>query len=64
MLRALREQSPLISDAASRAPEGQYETGSTAGEWVARRIRNLRLKNRKVGTLLALPGSVFYEFDA
>ncbi|EKM48658.1 uncharacterized protein PHACADRAFT_214711 [Phanerochaete carnosa HHB-10118-sp] len=47
VLRALRDQSPLIAEAAAKVPEGQYETGSTAGEWVARRIRNLRLKNRE-----------------
>ncbi|KIP11665.1 hypothetical protein PHLGIDRAFT_99067 [Phlebiopsis gigantea 11061_1 CR5-6] len=47
VLHALGEHSALIADAVAQAPEGQYETGSTARDWVARRIRNLRLKNRK-----------------
>lgn len=46
VLHALRE-SPVIAAAEARAPEGQYETGSTAGEWVARRVRNLRKRNRE-----------------
>ena len=49
ILRALKEKSDLIFAAAAKAPEGQFETGSTAAEWVRRRIRKLRLMNRKVG---------------
>ncbi|KAI0058454.1 Clavaminate synthase-like protein [Artomyces pyxidatus] len=39
--------SALIADAVVKAPEGKYETGSTAGEWFGRRIANMRLNNRK-----------------
>lgn len=37
----------MIASAVEKSPEN-FETGSTAGEWVARRIRKLRIKNRKV----------------
>jgi len=47
VLRALTEQSSIIADAVARAPEGEFDTGSTSAEWIARRIRKLRLKNRQ-----------------
>jgi len=45
-LKALTEESFLIAEAASKAPDGKYNTGETAGEWVSRRIKYHRLKNR------------------
>lgn len=48
ILRALVDESPLIAEAVSRGPEKNYETGSTALEWFSRRIKNQRIKNRKV----------------
>ncbi|KZT27609.1 Clavaminate synthase-like protein [Neolentinus lepideus HHB14362 ss-1] len=45
-LKALTEESFLIAEAASKAPAGKYNTGETAGEWVSRRIKYHRLKNR------------------
>ena len=48
-LRPLSDQSQYIADAAARNPRDEFSTGSTAGEWTARRIRKLRLRNRKVG---------------
>ncbi|KAI0348237.1 Clavaminate synthase-like protein [Trametopsis cervina] len=46
VLRPLKERSNLIESAVVEAPQDIYETGSTSGEWIARRIRRLRLKNR------------------
>lgn len=48
LLRHLGEKSRMIADSVARAPAGQYEPGSTAGDWTSRRIRNLRLKSRAV----------------
>lgn len=48
ILRALLDESLLIAQAVSRGPEKNYETGSTALEWFSRRIKNQRIKNRKV----------------
>ncbi|KAK7695099.1 hypothetical protein QCA50_002289 [Cerrena zonata] len=45
-LRALAPESAAIAKAIDGAPPGQFNPGSTAGEWTARRIRNLRLKSR------------------
>ncbi|KAH9054150.1 Clavaminate synthase-like protein [Lactarius vividus] len=46
-LAPLTKESTMIAEAAARAPEGQYATGSTAGEWFRRRIQNQRINNRK-----------------
>ena len=48
ILRALVDESHLISEAVSRDLEKNYETRSTALEWFSRRIKNQRIKNRKV----------------
>ena len=48
ILRALVDESLLIAEAVSRSPEKNYETGATALEWFSRRIKNQRIKNRKV----------------
>ena len=48
ILRALVDESPLIANAVARNPEKNYETGCTAHEWFTRRIKNQRMKNRKV----------------
>ncbi|KAH9065124.1 Clavaminate synthase-like protein [Lactarius deliciosus] len=45
-LAPLTKESTLIAEAAARAPEGRYATGSTAGEWFRRRVRNRRIKNQ------------------
>ncbi|KAI9448422.1 Clavaminate synthase-like protein [Lactarius indigo] len=42
----LTKESTLITEAAARAPEGRYATGSTAGEWFRRRIQYQRIKNQ------------------
>ncbi|KAH9932074.1 Clavaminate synthase-like protein [Epithele typhae] len=47
VLRPISEHSALIAQAATRHPREEFSTGATAGEWTARRIRKLRLKNRK-----------------
>ncbi|OJT09574.1 UPF0676 protein [Trametes pubescens] len=47
VLRPLSEQSRMIADAAARNPREEFNTGSTAGEWTSRRIRKLRLRNRR-----------------
>ncbi|KII93105.1 hypothetical protein PLICRDRAFT_151562 [Plicaturopsis crispa FD-325 SS-3] len=46
-LRALVEDSPIIAEAAAARPQQNFETGSTAGQWFARRVRNQRLDLRK-----------------
>ena len=48
VLRPLSERSRQISEAVARDPREEFSTGATEGEWTARRIRKLRLKNRKV----------------
>ncbi|KAJ8594553.1 Clavaminate synthase-like protein [Rhizopogon salebrosus TDB-379] len=47
VLRALVESSPIISEAVKKQPGRDFETGSTAAEWLARRVRNQRISNRK-----------------
>ncbi|OBZ78816.1 hypothetical protein A0H81_01371 [Grifola frondosa] len=47
ILRALSEHSQMIAEAVAKAPREEFDTGATAAEWVARRIRKLRLRNRK-----------------
>ncbi|OBZ65458.1 1-aminocyclopropane-1-carboxylate oxidase, partial [Grifola frondosa] len=45
-LHPLVDESPLIAEAVAKAPERKFETGATAKEWFARRIKNQRIKNR------------------
>jgi len=47
ILRALKEHSQMIAEAVARQPAKFFETGSTAHEWFARRIKNQRVNNRK-----------------
>ncbi|EPT03379.1 hypothetical protein FOMPIDRAFT_1116437 [Fomitopsis schrenkii] len=47
VLRHLGHGSDMIARAVAKAPEGEFDTGTTSAEWVARRIRKLRLKNRQ-----------------
>jgi len=46
VLRALVESSHIIADAVKKRPDKNFETGSTAAEWFARRIKNQRINNR------------------
>jgi hypothetical protein len=48
-LRALTEDSQIVAEAVKKNPEKHFETGSTSYEWFTRRIKNQRIKNRKVG---------------
>lgn len=48
VLRALVEHSTVIAEAAKLHPPEKFETGSTAQEWFARRIKYQRLENRAV----------------
>ena len=48
VLRPLVEASHVIADAVAKNPKEEFYSGATAGEWTARRIRKLRLRNRKV----------------
>lgn len=48
VLRALVEDSSLIADAVQKHPDRDFDTGSTAAEWFARRIKYQRINNRKV----------------
>ncbi|KAG2141049.1 hypothetical protein DEU56DRAFT_870878 [Suillus clintonianus] len=47
ILRALVESSPIIADAVKRQPERNFESGSTAAQWLTRRVKNQRINNRK-----------------
>jgi len=47
VLEALSKDSPVIAKALKKVPPGKFDTGTTADEWFARRIRNRRLANRK-----------------
>lgn len=47
ILRTLVEDSPTIAKAVAKNPERNFETGSTASEWLTRRIKNQRINNRK-----------------
>ena len=47
-MRALTEQSTLVAEAVAKAPAGKFDTGVTAGEWLARRIRGTRTTQFKV----------------
>ena len=42
----------MIAEAAAMNPRDEYTSGATAGEWTARRIKKLRVKNRRVSGLL------------
>jgi len=46
-LRALVDKSDKVAEAVKSKPGQSFETGSTAGEWFARRVKNARLSNRK-----------------
>ncbi|KAF8646252.1 hypothetical protein AX16_007309 [Volvariella volvacea WC 439] len=56
VLRALVDESPIIAEAVTKAQQAaesggenltNFETGSTAAEWFARRIKYQRISNRK-----------------
>ncbi|TFK86937.1 Clavaminate synthase-like protein [Polyporus arcularius HHB13444] len=47
VLRPLAEKSVMVAEAAAKDPRDEYTSGATAGEWTARRIRKLRVRNRK-----------------
>ncbi|CCL98143.1 uncharacterized protein FIBRA_00137 [Fibroporia radiculosa] len=47
VLRALKEHSHVVAGACARAPPRAVDTGSTSAEWISRRIKKLRLNNRK-----------------
>ncbi|KAI0316905.1 Clavaminate synthase-like protein [Amylostereum chailletii] len=46
VLAPLVNESTLIADSVNNAPDGKFSTGSSAGEWFARRIKNQRIANR------------------
>jgi len=43
----------MIAEAVKKNPEKNFETGSTSYEWFTRRVKNQRIKNRKVSTPFA-----------
>ncbi|KAF8990930.1 Clavaminate synthase-like protein [Cyathus striatus] len=47
VLRALQEQSDMVAKAVESTPEKNWNTGSTASEWFARRIKYQRINNRE-----------------
>ncbi|EMD42247.1 hypothetical protein CERSUDRAFT_43175 [Gelatoporia subvermispora B] len=48
VLRALSDKSQLIASSVSKSTGVEYDTGTTSAEWISRRIRKLRLRNREV----------------
>ncbi|KAG2035688.1 hypothetical protein BDR03DRAFT_922665 [Suillus americanus] len=46
VLRALVESSHIIAEAVKKQPDRNFETGSTAEEWFARRVKYQRINNR------------------
>ncbi|KAF8839129.1 Clavaminate synthase-like protein [Paxillus ammoniavirescens] len=46
VLRALVDHSPIITDAVKNQPEKNFETGSTAAQWLTRRVKYQRISNR------------------
>ena len=66
VLRALVENSPLIADAVGGHPDRNFDTGSTAAKWFARRIKYQRINNRQVSReqKLSRPqGDIFSRFS-
>jgi hypothetical protein len=62
VLRALVEDSPVIAEAVKNNKEKNFETGATAEEWFARRIKYQRMNNRKVRYYF-VGVAMFYETD-
>lgn len=58
VLRALADESPLIAEAVKNEADKNFDTGVTAYEWFNRRIKNQRIKNRKVSVYLFSLGCV------
>ena len=54
-LHHLANKSAMIADAVAKAPAGKYEPGTTAQEWLARRVRSQRASQYKVRYLSGLP---------
>jgi len=49
VLEPMAESSEMVAEAIRRPENASFKTGgTTAGEWFARRIKNQRIKNRKV----------------
>jgi len=65
VLRALVEDSAMIAQAVKMTPERNFETGSTSKQWVERRVKYLRAKNRKTPeSWLASHGTESSEYHA
>ena len=49
VLEPMADSSEMVAEALRKPENAKFKTGgSTAGEWFARRIKNQRIKNRKV----------------
>lgn len=49
MLEPMSNMSEMVAEAAKQPENAKFQTGgATAGGWFARRIKNQRIKNRKV----------------
>ena len=49
VLEPMADSSQIVAEALQKPENAKFKTGgSTAGEWFARRIKNQRIKNRKV----------------
>jgi hypothetical protein len=47
-MQPLSDLSPIVADAAAKMPATDIPLGTSAGEWLQRRVRLRRLDNRKV----------------
>jgi len=57
VLEPMANLSEMVAEAARKPENARFQTGGvTAGEWFARRIKNQRVKNRKVNPELSRVG--------
>lgn len=64
VLRALTEESPMVTEAVAKAADKSvFNSGQTSKEWFARRIKNQRTRNQKVSSYSYTLG-ILVEVDA
>ena len=64
ILEPMAESSEMVAEAVRKPENAGFKTGgATAGEWFARRIKNQRIKNRKVNFESTRLGTIFTTKD-
>ena len=63
MLEPMSNLSEIVAESARKPENAKFQTGgATAGGWFARRIKNQRIKNRKVSVdLLMIVSDTHHE---